>query len=356
MSENPGHRPDPDGTRPSDDPSTPDPAAGGYPPPPPAGGSSAYPPPPSSGGSSAYPPPPGGGYGQGYGQGSGQGYDQGAQGYGQPGGQGYGQGYGQPGYGAGGYGQPGGFPGAMPPVGAGGYGQAPGTSIGDALSYGWRKFAQNAGVFIGALLVYFVILAVLGAILSAPLISVFAASSTTDASGTLAFDPAVGLGLGFGWTLLFALVFGIVGALFQAGLLRASLQATYGQPVSFGSFFSTDRFGPVVLTAILVGLVGGLANSIPYIGWVLYIGVTVFTQFALLFVLDKQLGTLDAIRASIDLARANVSTAVILALVVLVLLVIGTFACFVGLLVAVPVTSLATTVTYRRLLGEPVAA
>ncbi|MGB3370610.1 MAG: hypothetical protein WBA81_08320, partial [Rhodococcus sp. (in: high G+C Gram-positive bacteria)] len=154
MSENPptgpryGDGPDPD---PSGQPQTP-PPAGGYPPPgnypppggtpppgnyPPQGGS--YPPPPGNyppqGGS--YPPPPGN-------------YPPQGGGYPPPPGNYPPQGGGYPpppgNYGAAGYGGAG-FGAGLPPT----------LSVGDAISFGWNKFKDNAGVWVGIVLIAAVI-------------------------------------------------------------------------------------------------------------------------------------------------------------------------------------------------------
>jgi len=292
------------------------PAGGQYPPaggayPPPAGG---YPPPASGG----YPPPPPAG------------------------------GYASPGYGAPGTSQ-------YPPPPPGQYGPPAGgypppsaaTPLGEALSYGWNKFTQNGGTFIGAGLLWILGAGVIGFLLS--LIFGGFASLFDDGRGYGGFN--------LGWIVLVAL-WSLLGFVVEAVFIRAALRVTYGRPISLKDFFDFSDLGPVVLAALLlaaINLVVGLVSWIPLIGWLIAVAVNFFLFFTLFFVIDKKLQPTDATRASVDLIRANLGATVLFVIVSYLIVVAGFVLCFVGAFVAVPVVLLASAYFYRRLLGEPIA-
>ncbi|MGN8246173.1 hypothetical protein ACTHAM_003308 [Cellulomonas soli] len=309
MSENTG------GTPPQDDvpePTTPQVPVPPTPPVPPTG---AVPPPPG-----AYPPPPGA-------------YPPPATPYGQPG---------QPG--PGGYQAP--PPGAYPPP-AGGYQGAPSSTqpIGEALTYGWNKFTQNGGTFIVAGLIWilgaFVVWGILFGILG----------GLTAVGGDNGF---VGTGVSVLWSLLAALgslLFFVVEAMF----IRAALEVTYGRRIELSTFFNFADLGPIVITALLFAAISFVLSFIPFFGTLVSIAVNFFLFFTLFFVIDKKLPPIDAFKASVALVQANLSSAVLFYLLVVVIVGAGAALCGLGLFVAVPVALVASAFFYRRLLGENVA-
>ncbi|GAA3807526.1 hypothetical protein [Cellulomonas soli] len=308
MSENTGGTP-PQGDQP--EPTTPPapvppvPPAPAVPPAPPAG---AVPPPPPG----AYPPPAGA--------------------------------YGQPAPGA--YPPP--APGAYPPPAAG-YQAAPSSTapIGEALTYGWNKFTQNGGTFIIAGLIWILGAAVVWGIL----LGIFGGLS---AIGGDSGSGLIGAGFSIVWSLLAAIgvLFGLV---VEAVFIRAALQVTYGRPVELKTFFDFSDLGPIVITALLFAGVNFVLSLVPFFGTLASIVVNFFVFFTLFFVIDKKLQPIDAIKASVALVQANLSTTVLFYLLVSVLIGVGFALCGLGLFVAVPVALLASAFFYRRLLGEPVA-
>jgi uncharacterized membrane protein len=72
------------------------------------------------------------------------------------------------------------------------------------------------------------------------------------------------------------------------------------------------------------------------------------------FVIDRSLSPVDAIKASIATSRANVGPALLSWLVQYAAIVVGEFACGVGIVVALPVSLLIQVYTYRKLSGGQV--
>lgn len=352
MSENPGGTPPRDDEPAADavvpEPTAPDPAAGPAAPVPPAYGVPAEPP------AGATPPAPGA-----YGQPAPGGYGQPAPGaYGQPTPGAYGQpapgGYQPPPQGgyppAGGYGQaPGGYPAAPPPP-AGGYAAVPPSPIGAAISYGWNAFTRNGGVFVGATLVWLLISSVVFTLVLVAFGGFANAVGTND-------DGRASFGLSFSFILVIG-IFSLVFYLVEAAFVRASLKLTYGQRVGFGDFFRFENATNVLITAVLIAginLVLGLVTWIPLIGQVISLAANLALLFTLWFVVDKNLSPIDAIKASVALVRANLSTTILFYLLAGVILFVGFLLCGFGALVAIPVVLVATSYLYRNLLGEPIA-
>ncbi len=286
---------------------------------PPAPAQPASPPPASPSGApaaDAYPPPAGPPLGQPYGQ--------------QP--------PGQPPYG----GQPG-YPPSAGPYGQPGYPGQP-IQVQDAFSYGWNKFTQNAGVILGGVLTYVVVLAGLSVAFWALLVGT---ATTTIDPQTGEISTAGGFAFGFG-TFLFVAVLVVLGFLVQAAVVNVSLLVTRGKTLEYADFFRYPNLGTVILVALLIGLASGVL-AITIVGPIVFV---FFAQFTLFYVIDKKLGVLDAFKASFTVVSRNLGTVVLLFLGVYLAELVGTLLCYVGLLVALPVAQIATAYVYRRLNAE----
>jgi uncharacterized membrane protein len=239
-----------------------------------------------------------------------------------PGEPGYGYGYVQPAYAGGGA----------------AYGQQP-PGLGDALTYGWEKFRANVGPIITAVVVYVVGSVVVFGLLYA---TIFAAARGGDAG--LAGALLVGAIMVVAITLLAFLV--------QAGLIRGALAITRGERPTTAHFFTTDRLGPVVGASLLVALATGIGSLLCYIPGII---VAYLTQYTLYFLIDKDMGAVDAIRASAQFTTAHPGTLIVFAIVGYLILVVASVACLLPLLVAFPVVLIAQAYLYKRLQDEPVA-
>jgi uncharacterized membrane protein len=294
----------------------PPPPQGGYPPPPPPGG---YPPPPSQGG---YPPPP-------------------PQGGGYP----------PP--------PPQGAPGYPPPPPQAGYPPPPGGpsaySVGDAFSWAWGKFSQNAAALIIAALVYAVIAAVLGGIVYGLAIALAPDTVTTYEEYEYGFEYSTSAGFGaasiivllLGGLLVWAVQLAMVSA-YTSGLLDIA----NGQPVTVGSFFKPRKVGAVVIAGLIVIIAFYIGLFLCIIPGLIVAFLAMFTIVALL---DRNLSPVDAIKASVDVAKNNVGPALLTLLVMAALWIVGSVLCYVGLLVAGPIAALIQVYAWRRLTGGPVA-
>jgi uncharacterized membrane protein len=281
---------------------------GGTPPEPPMGGDGTPPPPPP-------PPPPAGGYGA----------PPPAGGYNAP--------------------PPGGY--GAPPQGGSGW------DVGSALSYGWNKFQANVGQIIVAALALLVAMAVLGGIgfgILAALSSDYECRFEDD--GDYVCDGGTGFFLGL---ILYGLIIALIMIAAQvigAGLIRASLDITEGKPFLTSTVFKFDKIGSVIVTSLIIAAATFVGTILCYLPGLI---VGFFTSYSLYFVMDKGLAPVDAIKASVNLVKDNIGTALIWYIVGGLVAGAGAIACGVGLLVTIPIFLIGTAFTYKHLTGQPVA-
>jgi uncharacterized membrane protein len=236
-------------------------------------------------------------------------------------------------------------------------------SVGDAFNWGWNKFQQNAGVIILAALIYVVALAVIEVIF----FFIFSALLlNTSSSPTFTTNPTTGqitatnlgsAGTSFFVTLLFGAILAfcllVVITFAQAALIRGALSVANGQKLELSTMLKFDRAGQIALGAVIVAAATAVGYLLCFVGALV---VAFFTPFWLFFLLDKNLGAVDALKASISLVNKHIGSVVLLILGVIVAYLVGVVLCFIGLIVTLPVALLALTYGFRRLQNEAIAA
>jgi uncharacterized membrane protein len=250
---------------------------------------------------------------------------------------------------AGGYGAP------PPPYGSAPYGAQPADphawDLGAALSYGWKKFQENAGqIILGALVLFagLVVVGIVVGIIQSILIDPGGLNLETG-------EPEEGSGW-FAQVLVGAIssaIFLIVAQIIGAGIIRGALGITEGRPFQVGELFRTDRVGPVIVTSLIIGAATFVGTLLCYLPG-LIIGFA--TSYSLYFVIDKNMQPVEAITASVNLVKDNLGNTIIWYIVGGLVAVAGVIACFVGVLVTIPVVLIGTAYTYKKLTGQQVAA
>jgi len=218
-------------------------------------------------------------------------------------------------------------PGSVPPSSGG---DVPDTlDVGTALSYGWKKFTENA-----VPLVLIALVLIVGLFFG---IIVF-------------FILARALGL-FG-VVLGELGLVALGFIFAVGIYQAGLEITAGRTVVVSEVFKTPHFGNFVACQILVALavfVGTILCIIPGVA------AAILLAFAPFYVLDQGQSATQAIRSSYEIVRANLGAVLVLLIVSYLVYAVGAFICGIGALISGPVALLMISYAYRRLNAQPVA-
>jgi uncharacterized membrane protein len=236
-----------------------------------------------------------------------------------------------------------------PPPPAGG----PAWSLGDALSYGWKKFQENVSQILLAVVVLFVVYVVAAAI-------AFGFQAVMISDETCTFTAAEGMqcegGSSWLWRMIVSAIsigfLYIVVMIVGAGIIRGALGITEGRPFQVSEMFKTDQLGNVVVASLLVGVATTIGYALCYLPGV---AVAFLTSYTLFFVIDQNLAPVDAIKASFELTTKNLGNTVVWYIVGGLVAVAGAIACGVGLLVTVPLVIIGTAYTYKTLTAQPVA-
>ena len=210
---------------------------------------------------------------------------------------------------------------ATPPV-------APRLDLGEALSYGWRKFTENLGAMIVIVLIFFGVQIAFNVI-----VQFIRPESFITAFVVTGLVLAIGIFLAF---------------LVEAGIIRAALAVVNGRPPEPSMMFSTQRLAPFAIAAILVSLLSFVGFLFCCIG---YVVVRLFLLFYGFFVLDesRNVAPADSLKLSFDLVKNNIGDVLVFAIVIVL---INLVTC--GL--AIGFTNIAVGYAYKKLNGEPVAA
>lgn len=240
----------------------------------------------------------------------------------------------------------------MPPAG---YGGAQPFSVGDALSWAWNKFTQNAVALIVPTLVYSVILGIVYGIVYGLAFALAPDTVTTYDSYGSGFEYSASASLGVASILVLALgglVMLVLVAAMESAYLGGVFDIANGQPVAIGSFFKPRNIGAVILTSVIVSILTSIGYALCVIPGLV---VAIFTIFALPAVIDRNMSPIDAIKHSVEIARANIGPVILTWLTMVVIVFVGALVCGVGLLVAVPVAALLLVYSYRKLSGGAIA-
>ncbi|CAM3027362.1 Glycerophosphoryl diester phosphodiesterase membrane domain-containing protein [Prescottella defluvii] len=197
--------------------------------------------------------------------------------------------------------------------------------MGDAISYGWRKFSGNA--------LSWVVMMLIAAVIQGLLNWAFASSNNAV-------------------TFIGGLISIVVGYLIQAAFVTGALHETDGTKPAIGSFFQIRNMGAVVVACFLVGVLTTVGLILCIIPGLFAIFLTWWT---LQFVIDQNQDPIGAIKSSFRAISSNWSPLLLLALALLGINILGAIPFGLGLLVTVPLSIIASTYAYRVTVGGPVA-
>lgn len=235
-------------------------------------------------------------------------------------------------------------------------GSAGGYNATDAFGYGWKMFFKNPGPLLIAVLVVFVGVGVIGFLIEFVAIRAFTSSpSTSYDANTGQFNVSGGSGFIAGLVAI-AVVVLVVSAIYQlayAALVRGALDTVDGKAVNLGQLTAGWDKGQVLIAALILGVAQGIGTLLCYVPG---LAVAYLGSFTMFFIVDKHLGAIDAIKASISFTTQNFGAVILFAVLAVVAFMVGTIACLIGLLVAAPVVLIAAAYTFRTLHGEPVTA
>ncbi len=189
-------------------------------------------------------------------------------------------------------------------------------SIKESLIFGWQKTQQHLGILIGSLLV---------------LIVLFAATSALEEK-----LPVIG-----------SLVSLAVQTIISMGFVKILLNIVDGKPARFSDLYTTYRpFWKYLILSILYGViifVGLLLLIVP--GLILAVSL----GFGMYLIIDKQLGPIEALQRSWAISAGVRLKLLGLGIISILINMAGALLLGVGLLVTIPLTTIAFVQIYRQL-------
>jgi uncharacterized membrane protein len=207
-------------------------------------------------------------------------------------------------------------------------------TVGSAVRYGWETFKRRPWFFVGASVVIFVAYMIIGGI-----------SSGIDAVvGATPEDPSL-----IGGVVNFAL-----STLIGMGVVAFYL-AAHDNPdtVELSALWHPQPFWKFLGASILVGLTIGIGFVLLIVPGIIATLMFMFTTF---IVIDRGLGPIEAMKESMRIGKGHLWMLLGLLAALLLIVLAGAVALFVGLLVAMPVATLAFAHAYRVLSDRAGAA
>ena len=201
------------------------------------------------------------------------------------------------------------------------------VSVGDAVSYGWSAYWKNLGPMLLIAVVVLVINAAFSGLSNA--VDSNLAQILVQIAGTL------------------------VSLLVTLGWLRIALAITSGARPQVGDLFTVPGFGSFIVASILFyigAVIGFLLLVVPGIIFVATFGFYGFV----IAERGEEVGIIESLARSAELTRGYRWRLFGLALVLLLINIVGLFACLVGIVFTSGITLIAWAYTYRRLSGAPV--
>lgn len=210
-------------------------------------------------------------------------------------------------------------------------------SVGDAISFGWRRFKANPLTWVGIVIIAAIIQSVLNALLgerSTFRVDTFAQSVFT-----------------FAW-ILGSILSVVVGYLINAALVRGALYEVDGERPSIGAFFRFTNVGNVILASILVGV----ATAVGLILFIIPGLIVLFLSWwTLQFVIDRHDSAVEGFRSSFRAISSQAGPVFLLALALIGINILGAIPLGLGLLITIPLSTIASTYAYRVVSGGQVA-
>jgi hypothetical protein len=215
--------------------------------------------------------------------------------------------------------------------------------IGDA----WQKLSANMAPWVLAALVVGILV---GAIMGAYYVPVFAASFAAAAAGG-GKDTPPGLDIGGQFIgMVVGTAVQIMQFVFLGGMVKMALNQLRGQPISVGDVFSGfAHFGPLALAGLLYSLGTQLGVLFCIIPGLLLAGLWMLT---IPLIVDQNLDAITALTTSLKTLQPQMWMALLLYLVLSIVAGIGWVVCGIGMVVTYPLLPLGLTLVYRDFFPE----
>lgn len=243
----------------------------------------------------------------------------------------------------GGAGQPPAYGG--PEAGYGTQGSAP-FRVGEALSFGWARFAGNWLFWVLFMLLTLVVSVIFNSGSFGDIQELNQAAMRGDISSSTASGASAG-------SSLLGLIGSLLTAVLQALGINAALREVSGEKATWGTLFKVNSYGMIILTFLLL-LVASFVGIITCgLG---LLALAIFAPFTYHNVVDRGMNAWSAFTSSFALVGKNFGAVFVLELALLGINILGLIPLGLGLFVTIPLSILALAFAFRRITGGAVAA
>ena len=206
----------------------------------------------------------------------------------------------------------------------------PGSVSTEAIGEAWAALKPNLATWIGAALIYIVVLLIVSALQNV--------IAPRDARGLPQFNAV---------SLVTQLLVSVVSILLGAGLFKLAIQQLRTGRVEIGEMFNVfDVIGALIVGAILTGL-------ITLVGFALLVipGLIAILLLSMVnpLIVDQKLSGVEAVQRSFEVTKDHLGGLLVLGIVLFLINMLGACACGLGMLVTLPLTYLTFAIVYRDL-------
>ena len=222
--------------------------------------------------------------------------------------------------------------------------EAPNVKWGEWIGEGWQMFASQWLTWVLMMLVFLILIMIPIAPIYIYVIGAQLAAATANPD-----SPPEAPTFLFLLMPVFYLVILLGSAFLMSGAYKAAFKQMRGGRIAIGDLFSGgDVFlrvaGGVLLTAILAGI-GAVFCILPAFA------VAGLLYFTTPLIIEKQLGVIDAMKASFNRTKGHWFMFTLFAIVVGILAQLGSVACGIGMLATFPLLFTINSVAFRDLFG-----
>ncbi|HKV39909.1 MAG TPA: hypothetical protein VJX67_11905 [Blastocatellia bacterium] len=217
------------------------------------------------------------------------------------------------------------------------------VKFGDWISEGWKMFAEQ---WKGWVIHSLVAVVIISASIVPFFIVVLGLGAFSDAAGAAAAPMLIVL-----LSLLFMVISMIVSGALVSGMYASAFKQLQGGAITVRDLFSRlDRLPAVVGASLLIGILTMIGFVLCVIPAFLVMGLFYFTIPLIVF---EDMGVIDAMKASKEVAERNIWMFTLFAFVVALIAQAGSYACYVGILATYPLHFTIGVIAYRDCFGVP---
>jgi len=217
------------------------------------------------------------------------------------------------------------------------------------ISEAWNLFTKQWSAWALMILVAGLICIVVEIVIYVPFFGVIMASSIPR-DGEIPTAPVFPVGLLILYPVIFLAIATVISWL-MGGLYNAAFKQLRGEQIAVGDLFSGGRYFGRMFGALLLVLIAFYIGLIFFVIPGLIIYGFVFLTFPM--IVEGGKGTIDAIKASIEVVKRDWIMFTLFAVVLYLLAASGAFLCGIPALATMPLLFLGHALAYRDLVGVP---